>query len=818
MTQELPEPQGIVTTIAAKCRRCYNCVRSCPAKAIRVQAGQAHVMAERCIGCGNCIKVCAQSAKQVQRAIETVEQILAGEAPTVAMLAPSYPAALEGVTGDQVVAALRRLGFERVLEVGFGAEMVAQAYADLVRHPPCEPLISTPCPALVSYVTKHLPELVPHLAPVVSPMIALGRAVKGQLVPGAQVVFIGPCIAKKAELEDPAVAGAVDAALTFQELSELLERHGIAPTTLPASSPNEPLPYLGGLFPVSGGLLKTASIEADLMDDSVAVIEGHEKCISALRQIRDGNFPARFVDALLCEGCIAGPAFNDNRPPLARKALVTAHVRNLQRRSRDVPRWLRQVRGTDVRRRIDAHPVAFTQPTETEIRDILARTNKHGPSDELNCGACGYATCRDKAIAVYQGLAEQEMCLPYLIDQLEVNLERLGRSKEEIDRAREAATRAQQLASMGRLASDIAHELGNPLSKIIVFARLLADNMPDGDPRREDLTTIVAEAVHSREVLSSLEGFARDRAPQFEDVDIADIVTRALEETAPALALSDAKVEQDLEPGLPQVAADPALMSQVLSHLLSNSLDAVGANGLIRISAGREPDGKNVRIEVTDNGDGIDPALLPRLFEPFVTTKSDRPGAGLGLSASHGIVEAHGGQISIRSTPHVGTTVTVKLPTHARPVATTKATKVMVVDDDPDFLEQHRIVLSGMGFDVVSAERSDEALEVANREIPDAFVLDLMMERTDSGARLARALRRDPRFRKAPIIMLTSVVREVGFEVHRNPQEVLEWMKADAWFDKPAPVMELCSTIRRLLAAPERTEPEAAAEAPDAQP
>jgi signal transduction histidine kinase/FixJ family two-component response regulator len=606
--------------------------------------------------------------------------------------------------------------------------------------------------------------------------------------------------------------------LTYQELAELLERHAFDPPALAASAPDEPLPYLGGLFPVSGGLLKAASIEADLMDDAVVVIEGPDKCLAALRQIREGDFPARFVDALLCEGCIAGPAFNDNRSPLARKALVTAHVRSLQRRSREVPRWLREVRHIDVRRDFEAHPVTLAMPTETEIRDILARTNKHSPSDELNCGACGYPTCRDKAIAVYQGLAEPEMCLPYLIDQLEVNLERLGRSKEEIDRARNAATRAQQLASMGRLASDIAHELGNPLSKIIVFARLLADNMPETDPRREDLTAIIAEAVHSREVLSSLEGFARERAPQFEDVNLADVVARALEEVGPALALSQAKVEQDLQPDLPPLTADPALLSQVLVHLLSNSLDAVGPDGVIRISAALEPDGKYVRLEVTDNGHGIDPALLPRLFEPFVTTKTDRPGAGLGLAASHGIVEAHGGQMDIRSTPNVGTTVTVRLPTHARPVAPPRAPKVLVVDDDPDFLEQHRIVLSGLGFEVVCAERSDEALEVANREIPDAFVLDLMMERTDSGARLARALRRDPRFRKAPIIMLTSVVREVGFEFHRNPQEVLEWMKADAWFDKPAPVMELGNTIRRLLADPERraTDSPADASAPEA--
>ena len=133
--------------------------------------------------------------------------------------------------------------------------------------------------------------------------------------------------------------------------------------------------------------------------------------------------------------------------------------------------------------------------------------------------------------------------------------------------------------------------------------------------------------------------------------------------------------------------------------------------------------------------------------------------------------------------------------------------KVLLVDDDPDFIEQHRVLLAGMGFDVVTAEGSDEALQVADREAPDAFILDLVMERTDSGARLSRALRRDPRFREAPIVLLTSVTHEMGFEFHRNPREVLEWMKADAWFDKPAPVAEVSETIRRLLASRDPGDP-----------
>jgi CheY-like chemotaxis protein len=143
--------------------------------------------------------------------------------------------------------------------------------------------------------------------------------------------------------------------------------------------------------------------------------------------------------------------------------------------------------------------------------------------------------------------------------------------------------------------------------------------------------------------------------------------------------------------------------------------------------------------------------------------------------------------------------MTIRLPLDLPRAPAPEGVKVLLVDDDPDFLEQHRVMLEGNGFTVVTAERSEEALEVAGREIPDAFVLDLMMERNDSGARLARTLRRDPRFRRAPMVMLTSVVRDMGFEFERNPREVLEWMKADAWFDKPAPVQELAETLRRLL-------------------
>jgi signal transduction histidine kinase/iron only hydrogenase large subunit-like protein/CheY-like chemotaxis protein len=794
-----PLSQGVVTTVAAKCRRCFNCVRSCPAKAIRVQAGQARVLEDRCIGCGNCIRVCAQNAKQAQSAVYSVSALLVDPKPTVAILAPSYPAAYRDLTAGQFVAACRALGFSHVLEVGFGADMVAAAYAELLRDAPNRPLISTPCPALVTYVRRYMPHLVPNLAPIVSPMVALGRAVKQVHVPGANVVFIGPCVAKKAEIREPQVADAVDDVLTFRGLDEMLRGRGIDPRTLGASEPDPPFPQFGALFPVSGGLLKAAALQADLMDDSIVVVEGPGRCLAALQELQAGEFHARFLDALLCEGCVAGPAFPEDGSPLSRRERVTAHVRHLQAAHPGaLPGALAEVAAINVWREFEPEATQSAQPTEIEIRDILARTNKISREDELNCGACGYPTCRDKAIAVYQGLAEPEMCLPFLIDQLQVNLERLARSKGELEKVREQAARAMQLASMGRLAADIAHEISNPLSNIIVFAQLLRDSLPDDDARREDVATISAEALHCREVMSGLQEFARQREPQWEQTSVADIVQRALKEAAPADLPAPVRIEQHLADDLPPIVADPALLTQALANVLTNALEAVKDAGSVTITTRAARDGEHGEIVVRDTGPGVDPAILPRVFQPFVTTKRRR-GAGLGLAVAHGIVQAHDGDIRLESLPGAGTTVTISVPLDVTPKPSPEGTKVLVVDDDPDFLEQERIMLEGMGFDVTTAERSDEALEVAGREIPDAFVLDLMMERADSGARLARQLRRDPRFRRAPIIILTSVVGETGFEFSRNPKEVLDWMKADAWFDKPAPMVELSNTLRRLL-------------------
>jgi iron only hydrogenase large subunit-like protein len=274
------------------------------------------VLPERCIGCGNCIRVCAQAAKKVEsEAVPFTKTWIAAGEHVVACLAPSFPGLVPEARPRQLVTAARRLGFAEVMEVAAGADLVGRAYRRLVGElrtraeagEEVAPIIPSPCPALVSYIEKYLPELVPCLAPIVSPMIALGRLIKHRLHPGAKVVFIGPCVAKKAEARDPAVAGAVDAALTFREFTDWLAEEDVDVPSLPEGQFDGPRPGVGRIFPVSGGLLRTAGITPDVLDSDIIVTEGVDRTTDLLRALERRGVQGQLFDLLFCEGCIRGP-------------------------------------------------------------------------------------------------------------------------------------------------------------------------------------------------------------------------------------------------------------------------------------------------------------------------------------------------------------------------------------------------------------------------------------------------------------------------------------------------------------------------------
>lgn len=655
---------AVVSTISGKCRRCYSCVRNCPAKAIKVVEGQATVLEERCIACGSCVRVCSQNAKQVQSSVEEVRRLLAGSQPVIACLAPSFPAAFQQVKPLQIVTATRKLGFSEVMEVAFGAELISQEYSKIFRNREMDGFIATPCPALVAYVERYLPQLIPRLAPVVSPMMALGRAIKYAYRPEAKVVFIGPCIAKKVEIHEPGLSGVVDAALTFRGLKEMLDARDIRIEDQEEGYFDGPRPGIARIFPVSGGLLKTAALQADVTTNEILVVEGKDRVLEVLHELAEGRLQARFIDALFCEGCVNGPRLENDLSFFARKERVAQYVCESCAGQTEDQRWeeIRRFAHIDVRRTFSDKSIRLPVPTEEQIQAIFHQINKFSREDELNCGACGYGSCRDKAIAVFQGLAEAEMCLPYLIEQLQQTYDRLAKSYEELERSQEKLVQSERLASIGQLAAGVAHQVNNPLGGILLHAHLLLEELRRDDPHLERVKTIAQEADRCKEIVGGLLDFARQSRPNFIHYSLNKIVEDLLDCVEKEGKLSGIAVKTELDPSLPLAYVDPHQIAQALENIIDNAIEAMAGAGELSVRTRCLPEERMVEVSISDTGCGIPENDLPKLFTPFFTTKEMGKGTGLGLAIAYGIVKTHRGTIEVQSEVGKGSKFTVRIP------------------------------------------------------------------------------------------------------------------------------------------------------------
>jgi signal transduction histidine kinase/NAD-dependent dihydropyrimidine dehydrogenase PreA subunit len=657
---------GVVWTIPEKCKRCYTCVRECPARAIKVEAGQATVIEERCIACGNCVRVCAQNAKAIADCIPRIRGLVEGPARVIACLAPSFPAAFHPIPPGQVISAVRALGFAEVWEVAFGAELVSRAYLRILERArqTGQRLITSSCPAIVFYIEKHMPELVPNLVPVVSPMVAVGRAIKRRHPPGTRVVFIGPCIAKKNEFRDPAVAGPIDGVLTFAELGRMLAGRDIDLASQPVSFFDGPRSHLARSYPISGGLMRSVGLTQDILENDILVTEGNQRALEALRAMSEDRTRARLVDLLFCEGCINGPIMLNDLGAFARKEIVAAFVNERSRHTtqRELDEAISEFGDLDLAREFHADALVLPQPGEADIQRVLEGMHKYPAENQLNCGACGYATCREKAIAVCQGLAESEMCLPYLVEELEDTCQELKRSHEDLASAQKLLVHSERLASMGQLSAGVAHELNNPLGTVLLYSHMMLRQVPGDDPRRADLEMVVSEATRCKTIVRGLLDFARQSRVNKAPVELGELFDDVARIMQPRLAGGRVRLGIELAPGLSAVMMDAAQIKQVLINLVGNGLDACGEQGEVVLRACLAGDGRWVVIEVQDDGCGIPPEHMPKLFNPFFTTKEPTRGTGLGLAIAYGVVKMHAGDISAQSKPGQGTTFRVRLP------------------------------------------------------------------------------------------------------------------------------------------------------------
>ena len=465
-----------LTLKKSNCKNCHKCIRHCPVKAIRFSGNQAHIIGNECILCGHCFVVCPQDAKEIVDSTEKARVLLQSGAPVYVSLAPSFIANYEGVGIASMRRALQKLGFADVEETAIGATIVKNEYERMLRDEQRDVIIASCCHSINLLIQKYFPAALEYLADVMSPMQAHCADIKKRH-PEAKTVFVGPCVAKKDEAEY--YEGLVDAVLTFEELTNWFKAEGIEPECELDDTPESRARF----FPTTGGVLKTMAQDAP--GYSYLAMDGVENCIAALKEIESGKIHKCFIEMSACLGsCIGGPVMEKYHRSSPVKDYITisdyAGVKDFR---------VDQPAPMSLKKNFSMIEHKLAQPSETEIMSVLRQMGKFKPSDELNCGTCGYNSCREKAIAIIQGKAEASMCLPNLLDKAESFSDTIVRNTPyglivlnenlEVQQVNRAARKIMNI----RASSDV---LGEPVIRILdptVFAGVMSSGRSVRDQR-----------------------------------------------------------------------------------------------------------------------------------------------------------------------------------------------------------------------------------------------------------------------------------------------------------------------------------------------
>ena len=404
---------SIIQFKEANCKNCYKCIRSCQVKSIAFKNEQAEITEKECILCGHCFLVCPQNAKYVESSIDKVKGFISNGDKVYVSVAPSFSACYKNVTFPKISSALKKLGCTGVEETSIGAAKVSKSFMELMEKHEMKNIITTCCPTLVLLVEKYYPELIPYLAPVDAPMTAHGKMMKEVYGPRIKTVFVGPCISKIHEARES--DGAIDAVLLFDELMQWLESEGI---DLEAEDPDvrEMKATVNRLYPVPGGIIQT--IDKPIRQNYKCVaVDGIDRCAEVLDSLRSGELENFFLEMNACPGsCLGGPGSKEIAIPFLHvKDRTLQYAKN--RTACSVP--VTEDISLDISREYTDRSLHRRVPSDEEIRQIFVRMGKTSEDKILNCGGCGYPTCRDKAIAVLQGKADIKMCLPFMREKAE---------------------------------------------------------------------------------------------------------------------------------------------------------------------------------------------------------------------------------------------------------------------------------------------------------------------------------------------------------------------------------------------------------------
>ncbi len=553
-----------LTLKKSNCKNCYKCIRHCPVKSIRFSGNQAYIIGNECIMCGQCFVVCPQGAKEIVEETEKVKVLLQSGAPVVASLAPSFVANYEGVGIEAMRDALKKLGFYDAEETALGATVVKREYDCMVNEGERDIIITSCCHSVNLLIQKKFPELLPYLADVLSPMQAHCTDIKRRM-PDAKTVFIGPCVSKKDEAQH--YEGIVDAVLTFDELTAWLKEENVQPEKTMEENDNS----LARFFPTTGGILKT--MEKKNPDYSYMAIDGTENCIAALKDIRDGNLHKCFIEMSACVGsCVGGPVMEKfHRSPVRDYIAVSSYAG-----SRDFE--IRQPEESGLAKHFEAIECKNEMPEESRIRETLRQMGKIRPDDELNCGTCGYDTCREKAIAILQGKAEISMCLPFLKERAENFSDTIARNtpnalivlneKLEVQQVNHAACDILNLRSAADILGDQVIRVLDPVD----FVSVLEDGRAIRDKREylAEYGRYVDKTIVYDKEYHLLLGIMRDVTEEETQRERNDEISRQTVEIADKVVDKQMRIVQEIASLLGETAAETKIALTKLKESISN--------------------------------------------------------------------------------------------------------------------------------------------------------------------------------------------------------------------------------------------------------
>ena len=554
-----------LTLKKSNCKNCYKCIRHCPVKAIRFSGNQAHIIGNECILCGQCFVVCPQNAKEIVDETEKVKVLLQSGDPVFVSLAPSFIANYEGVGINSMRRALRKLGLFDVEETALGATVVKTEYERMLKEDDRDVIITSCCHSINLLIQKHYPQALGYLADVVSPMQAHCKDIKKRF-PNAKTVFIGPCVAKKDEAEH--YEGIVDAVLTFEELSEWFKSEKIE---LEKELDND-ICSRARFFPTTGGILKTMAM--DMPGYTYLALDGVENCIAALKDIIDGKIHNCFIEMSACVGsCVGGPVMEKYHRNSAVKDYIAvsgyAGTKDFE---------VSQPKASDLKKNFSYIEQRSMKPSDFEIQNVLRQMGKFKPSQELNCGSCGYNTCREKAIAILQGKAEISMCLPFLKDKAESFSDAIVKNtpnglivlneQMEVQQINDAALKMMNIRSASDIVGDQVVRILDP----IVFIKVLQDKEDVHEERvylaeyRRYVEQTVVYDKDSRLLICIM----RDITDDQDEREKKEKITRQTIEVADKVVDKQMRIVQEIASLLGETAAETKIALTKLKESISN--------------------------------------------------------------------------------------------------------------------------------------------------------------------------------------------------------------------------------------------------------